>query len=243
MASGGYHGSYLRIDVSTGTAERVPLAEAVLRRFIGGSGLGAWLLIQETEWGQTKGQTEGQTQGQTEGQTQGQTNGLTPLIFAFSPLVGSALTTSAKFAVVSESPLTGRINDSLASSGFAIAGKQCGCDAIVIVGCAAQLSTLVIDDGTVRIESAETLRGTTCSQAEATLKAHLGPDYQIASIGPAGEAQVRYATISHDGRHAGRGGSGAVLGRKNIKAIAVRGATRCRWAHEAELSQYAKQLS
>src|SRR5688572_10010942 len=133
MAPGGYHGSYLRIDVSTGTAERVPLAEAVLRRFIGGSGLGAWLLMQETEWGQTQGQTEGQTQGQTEGQT--------PLIFAFSPLVGSALTTSARFAVVSESPLTGRIGDSLASSGFAIAGKQCGCDAIVIVGRAAQLST------------------------------------------------------------------------------------------------------
>ena len=52
-----------------------------------------------------------------------------PLVFAFSPLVGSPLTTSAKFAVVSKSPLTGRINDSLASSGFAIAGKRCGCDA------------------------------------------------------------------------------------------------------------------
>ena len=77
-----------------------------------------------------------------------------PLVFAFSPLVGSPLTTSAKFAVVSKSPLTDRINDSLASSGFAIAGKSCGCDAIVIVGRAPELSVLIIDDGQVRVESA-----------------------------------------------------------------------------------------
>ena len=70
-----------------------------------------------------------------------------PLVFAFSPLVGSPLTTSAKFAVVSKSPLTDRINDSLASSGFAIAGKRCGCDAIMIVGRAPELSVLIIDDG------------------------------------------------------------------------------------------------
>ena len=64
--------------------------------------------------------------------------------------------------------------------------------------------------------------------AEETLRARLGADYRIASIGPAGERAVRYATISHDGRHAGRGGSGAVLGSKNIKAIAVRGTQRVR---------------
>src|SRR5918995_5241410 len=132
MAAGGYHGCYLRIDVSTGTVARVPLADAVLRQFIGGSGLGTWLLLTE---GQTPGQNGGQTAGQnaagrTPGQNEGQTPGLTPdstpLVFAFSPLVGSALTTSAKFAVVSKSPLTDRINDSLASSGFAISGKRCG---------------------------------------------------------------------------------------------------------------------
>ena len=153
-----------------------------------------------------------------------------PLIFAFSPLVGSPLTTSAKFAVVSKSPLTNRFNDSLASSGFALAGKRCGCDAFVIVGRAPELSVLVIDDGQVRLEPAGDVRGHTCSSTEATLRARLGLDYRIASIGPAGEHAVRYATISHDGRHAGRGGSGAVLGSKNIKAIAVRGTQRCEWA-------------
>src|SRR6185369_2941456 len=152
-------------------------------------------------------------------------------------------TTSAKFAVVSKSPLTDRINDSLASSGFAIAGKRCGCDAIVIVGRAPALSVLIIDDGRVRLEAAGHLRGATCPATETALKARFGADYQIASIGPAGERAVRYATISHDGRHAGRGGSGAVLGSKNVKAIAVRGTRRCEWAFPGELAAFAKDLS
>ena len=161
-----------------------------------------------------------------------------PLVFAFSPLVGSPLTTSAKFAVVSKSPLTDRINDSLASSGFAIAGKSCGCDAIVIVGRAPELSVLIIDDGQVRVESAAECAGKTCQETEAGLRSRLGANFRIASIGPAGEHLVRYATISHDGRHAGRGGSGAVLGAKNIKAIAVRGTQRVEWAHPRELTAH-----
>src|SRR5215210_2203163 len=221
----GYHGCYLRIDVSRGTADRIALPEAVLRQFLGGSGLGAWLLLEEGDPHADALAAEA------------------PLVFAFSPLVGSPLTTSAKFAVVSKSPLTDRINDSLASSGFAIAGKRCGCDAIVIVGRAADLSVLIVDDGRVRLESAEDLRGATCQTTESTLKTRLGTDYQIASIGPAGERLVRYATISHDGRHAGRGGSGAVLGSKNIKALAVRGTKRCEWAHPRELTELSRDLS
>src|SRR4051812_42920154 len=108
----GYHGSYLRIDVSTGTARHVPLSDAVLRQYIGGSGLGGWLLIDEAL-----------RPGSGEGAAYDPLSPEAPLIFAFSPLVGSPLTTSAKFAVVSKSPLTGRFNDSLASSGFAVAGK------------------------------------------------------------------------------------------------------------------------
>ena len=221
----GYHGAYLRIDVSNGRVDRVPIAEAVLRQFLGGVGLGAWLLLEEN------------------GATADALGPDAPIAFVFSPLVGSPLTTSAKFAVVSKSPLTDRINDSLASSGFAIAGKRCGCDAIVIVGRAMELSTLVIDDGCVRLEAAADVRGATCSAAESALKAKLGTGYEVATIGPAGERGVRYATISHDGRHAGRGGSGAVLGSKNLKAIAVRGTKRCEWAHPRELAEYSKALS
>src|SRR5579871_133247 len=221
----GYHGCYLRIDVSTGESERVPLDEAVLRQFIGGSGLGVKLLLDAGAAVVDPLAPEA------------------PLVFAFSPLVGSPLTTSAKFAVVSKSPLTGRINDSLASSGFAIAGKGCGCDAIMIVGRAPGLSVVVIDEAGVRLEPATEYRGATCRDTEAGLKARLGAGYRVASIGPAGERLVRYATISHDGRHAGRGGSGAVLGSKNVKAIALHGSQRAEWAHPRELTALSRSLS
>src|SRR5580693_6674069 len=161
----GYHGCYLRIDVSRGSGEYVPLDDTVLRQFIGGSGLGVWLLLAEGAANADPLAPEA------------------PIAFTFSPLVGSPLTTSAKFAVVSKSPLTDRINDSLAGSGFAIAGKQCGCDAMVIVGRAAVRSTLIIDDGRVRLEPAEDLAGQACSSTEAALKAKLGAGYKIASIG------------------------------------------------------------
>jgi aldehyde:ferredoxin oxidoreductase len=242
-----YHGCYLRIDVTNGSVTRVPLADDVLRQFLGGSGLGAWLLLEEG------------------GAALDPLAPDAPLIFAFSPLVGSPLTTSAKFAVVSKSPLTDRINDSLASSGFAVSGKKTGCDAIVIVGRAPELSVLVIDDPpvaaasrrpdadqavgaafrrpNVRLEPAADVRGASCPVTESTLRARLGPDYRIASIGPAGEHAVRYATISHDGRHAGRGGSGAVLGAKNIKAIAVRGSQRVEWADPRGVTELSRDLS
>jgi aldehyde:ferredoxin oxidoreductase len=223
----GYHGCYLRIDVSKGTAQKAPLPDEVLRQYIGGSGLGVKILLDEGAADRDPLSPEA------------------PLVFAFSPLVGSPLTTSAKFAVVSKSPLTDRINDSLASSGFAIAGKGCGCDAIVIVGRAPELSAVIIDeDGSnVRLEPATDYRGAACRETETGLKARLGAAYRVASIGPAGENQVRYATISHDGRHAGRGGSGAVLGSKNIKAIAVRGTQRTQWANPADLTALSRSLS
>jgi aldehyde:ferredoxin oxidoreductase len=221
----GYHGSYLRIDVSSNNAERVPLSEETLRQFIGGSGLGAKLLLDEGAAILDPLAPE------------------SPLIFTFSPLVGSPLTTSAKFAVVSKSPLTERINDSLASSGFAIAGKGCGCDAIVIVGRASELSVLIIDNGNVRLEAASEYRSATCGETERRLRSRLGAHFQVASIGPAAENGVRYATISHDGRHAGRGGSGAVLGAKNIKAIAIHGSLRAEWSDPEKLIELSRSLS
>ena len=138
----GYHGCYLRVDLTTGSSERIALSERLLRRTLGGSGLGVALLLRE---------------GAAEVEP------LSPaaaLAFVFSPLVGSPLTTSAKFAVVSKSPLTQRINDSLASSGFAIAGKKTGHDAIVLVGRAERPSILVIDDANVRLEPADLADGT-----------------------------------------------------------------------------------
>jgi aldehyde:ferredoxin oxidoreductase len=221
----GYHGRYLLVDASAAAGTSLPIEPGVLRRFLGGSGLGTWLLL-------ARG-----------GATIDPLAADAPLAFVFSPLVGSPLTTSAKFAVIGRSPLTGRINDSLASSGFAIAGKRTGHDALVIVGRAPEPSIVLIDGTTVRREPAADIAGLPCSAAEARLKARYGSDFSFAVIGPAGDRQVRYATISHDGRHAGRGGSGAVLGAKNIKAIGVRGSRRTSWASPRALAQYAKELS
>ncbi|MBB74528.1 MAG: aldehyde:ferredoxin oxidoreductase [Planctomycetaceae bacterium] len=221
----GYHGCYLRIDLSTGISQRVELAPSILRNYLGGSGLGTYLLLREGS------------------ATVDPLSAAASMAFVFSPLVGSPLTTSAKFAVVSKSPLTNRINDSLASSGFAIAGKQTGCDAIVLVGSAARPAVLLVDELDVRFEPAEDLWGLDCATAQQRLSRQYGSDFRYAVIGPAGERQVRYATISHDGRHAGRGGSGAVLGAKNIKAIGVRGTQRCRWSDPAALTKLAKEIS
>jgi aldehyde:ferredoxin oxidoreductase len=221
----GYHGGYWRIDVTTGQAARRPLAEAVLRRFLGGAGLGAWLLLHE-------GRAADDAYAPA-----------SPLVFVFSPLVGSPLTTSAKFAVVSKSPLTERFNDSLASSGFALNGKKTAADAIMIVGRAPRLSVLIIDGDDVRLEPADELAGLSGRATETALRQRLGNGFDFAVIGPAGERGVRFATLSHDGRHAGRGGHGAVLGSKNIKAVAVRGSRRCSWAEPSRLSEFAKELS
>jgi aldehyde:ferredoxin oxidoreductase len=224
----GYHGGYLRIDLTDRTSQRIDWPEGVLRRFIGGAGLGAWLLREETEGVLDPLAAEA------------------PLVFVFSPLVGSPLTTSAKFAVLSKSPLTGRINDSLSSSHFAIAGKRTGHDAIVIVGSAEAATTAVVTSDGVRFESAASEWGLGSRETGQRIKQRLniaGEGFQVAAIGPAGERLVRYATISHDARHAGRGGLGAVMGSKRLKAIAVAGDRRVEFADPGRLLEISKDLS
>ncbi|MCZ6650186.1 MAG: aldehyde ferredoxin oxidoreductase family protein [Acidobacteria bacterium] len=231
--AGGYHGRYLRVDLATGSATLVPLPEEVLRRVIGGIGLGTWILTRENPAGIEPLAPEA------------------AVVFALSPLVGTALTTSAKFAVVCKSPLTQRLNDALSSSHFAMAAKRAGFDALVVTGSCAQPSVLVVDGcgetPTVHLEAAEDLWGLSAADAEARLKERLHrpdePGFHTVAIGPAGEHLVRFATLSHDGRHAGRGGSGAVLGAKLLKAIAVRGDRHVPVAHPKKLNALARDLS
>src|ERR687886_988655 len=87
-------------------------------------------------------------------------------------------------------------------------------------------SVLLVEGDGPRLEPAGELWGLTAAEAEAGLRERLGQAWRVASIGPAGERQVKYATVSHDGRHAGRGGLGAVLGAKLLKAVAVKPATK-----------------
>src|SRR6516225_4218297 len=158
----GYHGRYLRIDLTSGTAVAVPLGEGVLRRFLGGVGLATYLLHREAPAGVDPLAPEA------------------PLVFCLSPLVGTPLTTSAKFAVVAKSPLTDRLNDALSSSHFAIAAKRAGCDALVITGACDKPSTLLIEDGRARIEPALNLWGLPAQQAERALRDQLGQRYHTA---------------------------------------------------------------
>jgi aldehyde:ferredoxin oxidoreductase len=206
MAPGGYFGRALVVDVdgTAATGRGLDLDERVLRAYLGGVGLGTWLLHRLTPPGVDPFGPDA------------------ALAFVFSPLVGTPLTTSAKFAVVAKSPLTGLLTDALASSQFAIAGKLTGNDAIVVRGRARELSVLLVDADGVRLERAPDLTGLSAAEAEAAAKQRFGRGWRTAAMGPAGERGVRYATISHDGRHAGRGGLGAVLGAKNLKAVLVK---------------------
>ncbi len=221
----GYHGRCLKVDLSSRSYDVIEIPNEVLKSFIGGSGLGTWLLLEHCPDGVDPLAPE------------------SPLIFAFSPLVGSPLTTSAKFAVLSKSPLTQRINDSLSSSGFAISGKKCGYDAIMIVGAADSPTCITVDDSAVHFETADDAWGKSSNDAEQILSKQLGKGFRIAAIGPAGENLVRYATVSHDGRHAGRGGLGAVMGSKMLKALAVRGTQQTQFAFPEELTSYSRDLS
>src|SRR5688500_11673097 len=191
MAPGGYFGRALVVDLEGPDAETLALPDELLRATIGGAGLGTHLMHELAPAGVDPLAPEA------------------PLAFVFSPLVGTPLTTSAKFAVVAKSPLTERLNDALASSHFAIAGKLTGHDAIVVRGECEEPSALVVDGDGARVIDARELWGLPAAEAEEALRDRLGPAYRVAAIGPAGERLVRFATVSHDGRHAGRGGLGA----------------------------------
>ena len=202
----GYHGRVLIVDLTDREARWEPLDQDVLLRFIGGIGLGTYLLY---------------THCPPNVDPLGPAN---PLIFVCSPLVGSRLTTSSKFAVVTKSPLTGFIGDSLSSSFMATELKRTGCDALIVTGKAADPTLLSINDGEVDFLDASGLLGLTTSETERAVRDRLGRRTRVACVGPAGESGVLFASVSNDGgRQAGRTGPGTVMASKNLKAIAVRG--------------------
>ena len=202
----GYHGKALVIDLGLKTWRHVEIPESVLRGYIGGTGLAAWLLYHLCPEG---------------ADPLGSDN---PLIFSTSPLVDTKLTTSSKFAVASKSPLTGYIGDSMSSSKIAVSMKRTGCDAVVVTGQSKDWTYLVVSDGGVDFCSAKHVVGLSNTDTENELKQLVGSGVSVACIGPAGERLVRYSTISNDGgRQAGRTGTGAVMGSKKLKAIVFAG--------------------
>ncbi len=202
----GYNGRALLVDLTRRTSRWQMLDADVLRRFIGGTGLGAYLLYEHCPPGIEPLSPDN------------------PLIFVTSPLVGSRLTTSSKFAVLTKSPLTGFIGDSPSSSFMATELKKTGCDALIVTGRSENPCLLSIDDGDVEFLDAGELMGLSTSETERAVKEQLGHRRRVACIGPAGENLVRFASITNDGgRQAARTGPGAVMGSKNLKAIAVKG--------------------
>jgi len=221
----GFHGRLLHVDLSTGKSSWIDLEETRLRAFLGGIGLGACLLYEYAPAGVDP------------------FSPANPLIFASAPLVGTGLTTTAKFAVVTKSPLTGFIADSLSSSYFALELKRIGLDALIITGRSAAMTYLFIHNDRVEFHTAEHLCGKSPADTENMIRAELhAPTMRVAAIGKAGENKVRFATISNEGRHAGRGGVGAVMGAKNLKAIALSGDCPTKVADASSIEKIAGAL-
>ena len=224
----GFHGRLLRIDLTTQSYTWQDIEASRLAAVLGGVGLGASLLYEYAPPRVEPFAAEN------------------PLIFTSAPLVGTGLTTTAKYAVVTKSPLTGFIADSLSSSFFALELKRIGVDALVITGASEQPVYLQITDDGVEFRAAAQLMGLSAQETEARIRqadrTAQAAEVRVAAIGPAGENRVRFATLSNEGRHAGRGGVGAVFGAKQLKAVALRGQHRVTVADKAAVEKIAATL-
>jgi len=206
--SGGYTGKILIIDFKNQkiSVEKTNLNDANL--FIGAKGLGAKYLIDNLPLG---------------------TDPLSPeniLIFTTGPLTGTRAQTSGRGTVVTKSPLTGLFLDSHFGGIFANEMKKAGWDFIIFKNRSKKPVYLRIKDDKVEFKDASKIWGFECLETHDWLQEHEGK-IKTALIGPAGENLVRISCITMDGhRHAGRGGAGAVMGSKNLKAIALSGSNK-----------------
>lgn len=202
----GYMGKILRVNLTDRTFSEENVPEKLARDFIGGAGFGIKFLFDEVPSG---------------------TDALGPdnkLIFAVGPLSGTSAFCASRMAVVAKSPLTGAVGMSLAGGYFPAELKFTGYDALIIEGKADQPIYLWINNGKVSFRTAEKVWGTTTIDCQQLIKDELNDqNIRIACIGPAGEVQSSLACIINERRAAGRKGLGAVMGSKNLKAIAIRG--------------------
>jgi len=198
----------LYVDLTTGKTEVKPLNMKLAKEYIGGIGLGMKLFLDNSKAGVDAFSPEN------------------PLIFITGPLSGTmAPSAGNSYAVVSKSPLTDGINESKAHGFFGCELKRAGYDAIIFTGKSEKLVYAWIDDNSVQLLDAAHLKGKSPAETDETIKEELGDFYiRVSAIGEAGEKLVRIACIINDEfRAIGRGGMGAVMGSKNLKAVAVRG--------------------
>lgn len=205
LRSRGYNDCILRVDLTGGVIDREPLPEPALRPLLGGKGLGAYLLLKEL---------------------QPHVDALSPenrLILNVGPLTGTTAPTAGRLGSTTKSPATGTYSDAYSGGFIGQMIKYAGYDAVILQGSAAEPVMLVIDDARVEIRSAAHLWGQNVTQTSEHLKDEFGPGWQTLVIGPPGERCTNIAGIFNETRALARGGVGAVMGSKNLKAIVVRG--------------------
>ncbi|MBN1320373.1 MAG: aldehyde ferredoxin oxidoreductase family protein [Thermoleophilia bacterium] len=222
----GYMGKLLRVDLSGKTLRDEPLDEGVARDFLGGAGYAAYIINNEVP---------------------GDADPLGPankLVFMTGPATATSLPTTARYEVCTKSPLTNQWLDASSSGWWARDFKLAGYDGIIVEGQSDAPVYLWINDGKAELRDASALWGLDSDQTQEAIRAELGDEkIKVACIGPAGEKLVPLASVMNDEqRAAGRGGAGAVMGSKKLKAIAVRGNGKVPVADEAKLREISKEL-
>lgn len=204
----GWRGNVLRVDLDRATVVQTVLDPDTARKFIGGRGFGIDVLLNELD---------------------PSCDPLGPenlIVMATGPLTGTKAPTGARYMVMTKSPLTGAVTCSNSGGQFPAALKWAGVDMIVFSGKAAAPVYLWIEEGRAELRPAGHLWGKNTHDTHDTLRLQTHPEARVACIGPAGERQVRFAGIMNDkDRAAGRSGVGAVMGAKNLKAVAVYGSS------------------
>src|SRR4030066_393616 len=204
----GYAGRVLRVDLTTGKTRVEQLNVDIAKKYIGGIGLGMKLWLDNSKQGIDPFSPEN------------------PLVLALGPISGTMFPTAGNgHAFVSKSPETFAVGEALAHGTFGAEMKRAGYDAVILTGKSDKPIYLWIDEDSVQLLDAAHLMGKSPSETEVAIKDELGDYYvRVAAIGLAGEKLSRIACIINEKtRAAGRTGLGAVMGSKNLKAIAVRG--------------------
>ena len=212
----GWTGSVLRLDLSEPLVTVETLDRKAAENFIGARGLALKYLYDEID--PAVNALDAQNK----------------LIFATGPLTGTGAPGGSRYMVVTKGPLTGAIAHSSAGGALSLAMKYAGFDMIILEGKSRRPVYLWIDDENVEVRDAQHLWGKTSTETELAVIEETHPDAKVACIGPAGENQVLFACVMSDmGRAAGRSGVGAVMGSKNLKAIAIRGTKGLKVADKA----------
>ena len=206
MTMYGWTRKVLRVDLSNLSSSVEDLDPEAAEQYIGGLGLGARYLYDEIDPAVDAYSPDNK------------------VLFVTGPLTGTGAPAGNRYVVVTKSPLTGGIANSTAAGEFATNLKYAGYDVLILEGKASHPVYVSIDDERVSFADATPLWGMDTEETEQAVIAATAPDVKVSCIGPAGENLVRFACVMNDrGRAAGRSGVGAVMGSKNLKAIAVRG--------------------